>query len=172
MIPSVLRLCGVRALMRLSVCASMLVVAIGFTGGVLVPWLGGPALFPADVPELFDTLWNECVRREAMDRHSQDIQRGLVAKYEVTLEVIAGRTSLAEATAHFRRLHGLMNEGRDPALTPYAELGSGDEAFARNVIVWVKGELTADPDRQAEVVARLERELITLQASWERPDDR
>jgi hypothetical protein len=64
----------------------------------------------------------------------------LQAKTEAVAEVIAGRMTLREATARFRELNTLMDDGNDDAIGPYLVV-SEEEPLWRNVLLWVRAEL-------------------------------
>src|SRR5262245_31944978 len=91
-------------ILRVGACAVVLLGAVLFVGCVLVPWLGGPSLFPGDLVESCQQLVSENSRREELNERSRQGLRVLEGKQAVTADVIAGRASLAEAIARFREV--------------------------------------------------------------------
>jgi hypothetical protein len=150
-----------KPLLRVAVCGVVLGLVVALVGCVLVPWLGGPALFAVDGPALCRLLWMEHVRGDALETRDEALRHCLAGKVEVTEEVIAGRLSLAEAIDRFRRLHALLDDGQDEVLGSTSPAGD-DEEVARNVIRWVSHALNDQPSRRVEVVARLEKEMADL----------
>jgi hypothetical protein len=146
--------------LRVLACAVVLFGAVLFVGCVLVPWLGGPSLFPHDLHELCQSLLDEHQRRDVLEVRDRALLDDLAAKQEVTADLVAGRTSLAEATSEFRRLRARLSaelDGDVPGLVPEAD----DEGLARQVISWVMVTLQDDPRRDV-VLDRLEAELDAM----------
>src|SRR5262245_60011952 len=133
-------------------------------GLVLLPWLGGPALFGADFEEVYRMLIAEQVRGEALETRDGAILRCLEGKQGVTAALIAGRLTLAEAAERFERLTGLLDDGQDDVLGAYQSAGTDRSELYRNVILWVKVTLHDKPRERAEVIDRLERERARLEA--------
>jgi hypothetical protein len=146
-------------LLRASACAVLLLGAVLFAGYVLVPWLGGPSLFPDDLREICENLWTEHLRHEALTVRDQSVQQILSRKREIANEVAAGRVTLVEAVVRFRELR--CDDGRDETLGAYVSVGDSDEALARSVITHVSTAMMNDP-RRDEVLGRLHREKAAL----------
>jgi len=146
--------------LRVIACAVLLFGAVLFVGCVLVPWLGGPSLFPHDLPGLCVQILEERQRSETLEARDRIIVDDLEAKRIVTDDLIGGRITLAEAISEFRRLReqvfALQEEGL-PAKVP--EIGY--EGLAQQVINWVMITLKDDPRRDV-VLDRLEAELDAL----------
>jgi hypothetical protein len=148
--------------LRVLACAVVLFGAVLFVGCVLVPWMGGPSLFPHDLHELGQQFFDEHQRRETLDVYDRALVDDLESKREVVASVIAGRTSLAAATGEFRRLRERLMAAQDEDGTlrvPEAD----DEGLARQVIAWVMVATRDDP-RRHEVLDRLEAELDALRS--------
>jgi hypothetical protein len=150
---------------RLTAWVLVLGLLITLIGFFVAPRLGGPALLPGDGPAPGQALSQEQNLAEALEKRDAAVRRRLAGKAEVTAEVVAGRVSLAEAIDRFRRL---QDDGQDEAPgTPSRRAGDDDE-IAQNVLRWASWWLCRDPSRQAEVMARLEKELAEWQARRER----
>jgi hypothetical protein len=155
--------------LRVTAWVLVLGLTIALTGFVVVPWLGGPALFAVDGQAPGHEMWQEQRRGEALDKRHAAVGRCLAGKAEVTEEVVAGRLSLAEAIDRFRQLEALRDEGPDEAPgTPSRLAADGDEKIAQNVLSWASWRLYKEPSRRAEVMTRLEKELAEWQARRER----
>jgi hypothetical protein len=137
---------------------------VGLFGLVLLPWLGGPALFGADFGDIYRLLMAEQARGGALDTRVDGALHSIDAKHEIAAELTAGRMTLAEAADRFERLAGMMDDGQDDLLGPYRTAAGDRPAIYRQVIRWVEVSLQDQPREQAEVVARLERELARLEA--------
>jgi len=146
------------SLLRVGACGVVLLGAVLFVGGVLVPWLGGPSMCPTDLTEVCRRLIEESNRREELNERSRCALDLLESKQAVTVDVIAGRASLAEATARFRRIKDAEDERLENAGISYRPENPSDEAMARNVIAWVRAALLTDPRRE-QVLRRLEEEF-------------
>jgi hypothetical protein len=146
------------SLLRVGACAAVLLGAVLFVGCVLVPWLGGPSLFPADLPEVCQRLIEESNRQGELDEHGRYSREQLEGKRTVTLDVIAGRASLTEAVARFRRLRDQEEEKLEAAGLGYRTGNVSDEELARNVVAWVRAAVRDDPRRDV-VLRRLEEEF-------------
>jgi hypothetical protein len=147
-------------------------VAVGFgavllAGWLLIPWLGGPALF-GGFQDILEMLWGEQVRAEALHTRDVAIQRCLEGKRQVVIDLRAGKLSLAEAADRFRELHTFADDGQDPILGPYAGVENSDEAVCRNIIRWAEIQTRDEPDA-AQLLARLNRELADILANKKRP---
>lgn len=147
------------ATLRVSACAAILFGAVLFVGYVLVPWVGGPSLFPNDLNHLCQQLLDEQYRRDDLRQRNHAVIEVLECKREVTADVIAGRSSLAEAVQEFRRLQSRLEDGQEP-LRGYHSTDS-DELIARNVLVWVRATTRNNPQYR-ELLKRLEAELTTM----------
>src|SRR5262245_48602869 len=133
------------ALLRAGACAVVLLGAVLFVGYVLVPWLGGPSLFPTDLADVCQRLLTETSRRDELHERSCRVLEQLEGKEAVTQDVVGGRTSLLEAVAEFRRLRDLEEERLESAGLTYRTEDPGDEALARNVIAWARVAVRGDP---------------------------
>jgi hypothetical protein len=133
--------------------------AIVLLGLVLLPWLGGPALFGADFGAIYRLLVEEQNRGAELEARDEVVMRCLDGKAEATREVIAGRLTLAEAAARFERLSGMLADGEDDLSGP------DRSAMYDHVIRWVAVALPNDPDRRAQVLGRLQRERTRLEAA-------
>ena len=142
--------------LRVLACSTVLSGAVLLVG-VLVPWLGGPSLLPADLHKVLRTLLEQREREATLQARDDALLDSLAVKRLITADVIAGRTSLAEAVAEFRRLRQRQREELGPDFP-----GVGDEiddaGMARQVMTWVLRELRDDPRRDA-VLDRLEADL-------------
>jgi hypothetical protein len=133
-------------------------VALALIGGVFLPWWVGSERSLAHVAGV---LYRELQRGEALDGRDERVRRCLEAKTQITDEVLAGRRGLAEAAEAFREVNERLKGGDSGARRdPFAD---DEEAVYRNVIAWVRGRTSDDPQRQAAVVARLEEELQQFQ---------
>jgi hypothetical protein len=133
-------------------------------GLVLLPWLGGPALFGADFGEVCRTLMAEHTRGEALETRTEATVRCLEGKGEVTRELIAGRLTLAEAADRFERLSDQLDDARDDVPGAHRAAANNRSAMYGHVIRWVEVALASRPRQSAEVLARLEREQARLEA--------
>jgi hypothetical protein len=105
-------------------------------------------------------LSQERERRHRLDRVSQALVERNRAKEEVISELLAGRLTLVEAAAAFRRIH---ERTRDETGC-YAEADPADlsdEGLCRNVLCWARMGL-ADSPRREEVLDRLNRDFEAL----------
>src|SRR5262249_54527250 len=146
------------SLLRGGACAVVLLGAVLFVSCVLVPWLGGPSLFPSDLNEVCQQLMAENNRRDALDERSRHVLDLLEGKQETTRDVIAGRASLGEAVARFRSLRDQEEERLENLGIEHRSAMPNDEALARSVIAWVRVAVQNDP-RRDEVLRRLEEEF-------------
>jgi hypothetical protein len=79
-------------------------------------------------------------------------------KHHVTLALLAGELTLAEAAGEFERLQDVSGNPLEPLRRKFS--GSSDEeVFCRYVIAWVDAELSTRPAERAAVHDRLEKEL-------------
>jgi hypothetical protein len=121
--------------------------------------------FPAPAPP-------EAARAGPSDPEHTGALVRLAAKNLVAREVIAGRTTLPEATALFEWLNGLYPPA--PARTPFpwakpAGLPDGDytaaEAAAAEVVQWVAAVARREyPDREGEVAADAVAEFLAARS--------
>lgn len=155
-------------LLRVTVWVLVLGPLIALAGFLVVPWLGGPALFAVDGAAPGQGLWQEQTRAEALEKRDAAVRRRLAGKAEVTAEVVAGRLSLAEAIDRFRRLEALRDEGPDGVPGTPSRPALDDDEIAQNVLRWASWWLCEEPSRRAEVMTRLEKELAEWQARRER----
>jgi len=93
-----------------------------------------------------------------LDEQDRTISKRLGAKDEVVKDLIAGRLTLFEAAAGFRRL----NEEFPRAVVKESVPGvTEEEQLCRQVIAWVRVRLEVNPGEASEdFVARLEHELL------------
>jgi hypothetical protein len=141
----------------MGICAVVGLLAVLLVGAVLVPWLGGPGLFDDDLRELGRVLWTEQVREEALVNRERALYQHLTWKEEVVNEVLAGQLTLLEAAERFRAAQGELDDGQDEIIGSFKLVP--DEEMCLNVIRWVSCRLSTDPQRQDEVVGRLQKEL-------------
>lgn len=87
------------------------------------------------------------------------IQARMAGKRQVADEVIAGRLSLLEAAAVFRRLD-TVGPPIPPIRDRFPDLTSDDEAYCRSVVEYVQSTVPAD-ENQEEWTRRLRDELET-----------
>jgi hypothetical protein len=151
-----------RVLVRLSALAAVGLGAVLLACWLLVPWLGGPALFDGALGDLLDLVWAEQVRAGAIDVRSQSTRACLEGKHQVDAELAAGRMTLAEAADRFRELGALVNDGQDSILGPYPGVPDTDEDIYRNVILWTQVCHRDTPERERQLVERLKQELARL----------
>jgi hypothetical protein len=144
------------ASLRVGACAVVLLGAVLFVGCVLVPWLGGPSLFPDDLHEICQQWLEESSRSEELGERSRQTLDVLEGKREATAELIAGRASLAQTVARFRALRDQGEIAEDAGADEPAELS--DEAVARSVLCWARVALRHEPCGE-EVLHRLEDEF-------------
>jgi hypothetical protein len=143
--------------LRVLACAIVLFGAVLFVGCVLVPWLGGPSLLPTDLREICQTFIEEHERGVVLEAQDEIVRDDLTVKREIAADVIAGRTSLAEAVMEFRRLRQRKLDVGGPEFPGLAHELEQD-GLARQVIAWVMMTLKNDPRRDV-VLDRLECEL-------------
>jgi len=146
-----------KALVRMAICAVVGLGAVVLVAGVLVPWLGGPALLDGDVGELCRVLWLEQARSDALIARDQTVKDHLELKGKAVAEIVAGRLTLLEAAESFRAAQGRLDDGLDDVIGPSSVVP--DDEMCVHVIRWVSCQLRGDPQRQREVVARLKKEL-------------
>jgi hypothetical protein len=150
------------AVLRVCACAAVLTGAVLFIGLALVPWLGGPSLFPNDLREIYETIVEQSRRRDDLSARNRVVFAVLEQKRDVVADLADGRASLAEAVSTFRRLHeevqSVQNDGPNTG-RPAVEIS--DEALAREVIAWVRAAVSNDP-RRDEILCRLEAELAAM----------
>jgi hypothetical protein len=146
-----------KALVRIGICAVVGLLAVLLLAGVLVPWLGGPALLDGDVSASCRVLWIELVRRDALHARDRTMVERLEIKRKTVEEIVAGRLTLQEAAERFRASQGPVDDGLDDLIGPSTVVP--DDLMSLNVIRWVSCHLREDPPRQAAVLARLKKEL-------------
>lgn len=148
------------AFTRVCACAVILFTAVLFVGCFLVPWLGGPSLFPKDLHELCVTFLEQSRKQESLDGRTRRLTSTIEDKRVVTDDLIAGRITLAQAIDQFRQLRDdLESLNVEPDNAPWSAVSDAD--LARNVIAWVNIALH-DDSRRDDFVRRLEAEAAGL----------
>jgi hypothetical protein len=140
----------------MGICAVVGMLAVVLVAGVLVPWLGGPALLDDDLTETCRILWVEQVRRDALLARDRTAMASLEIKKKTVEEIVAGRLTLQEAADRFRASQEALDDGLDDLVGHYKVVPS--EEANQHVILWVSSVLRKDP-RKAEVLGRLKKEL-------------
>src|SRR5579884_442251 len=132
----------------MSLCASVLVL-----GGVV-----GAARCLGVAVGLDDLgrIRHESERREALTRRNRHLIERNTGKHRITEEVFARRLSLLQAAEAFRRLEVATAEEAPPSAARCDDLS--EEALCRNVLTWVRANLSAHPG-QAAVLRDLEAEF-------------
>lgn len=151
--------------MALCVLAGSLVLAV--LAALVVPYLGGPALFDRETVRLCRHLFSEMQRGEAISVRDRQMQRCLEGRLEVVQDLVEHDLHLTEAIYRFRQLNGLMNDGQDSVLGSYRSNRDGDDdaAIYRHIVRWVRMALRDQPDHADSLLRRLEQELTRLQVA-------
>jgi hypothetical protein len=158
-----------KKLLRVSASGLSGAALVGLVGLVLLPWLGGPALFGGDFGDVYRLLIAEQARSDALETRVDAALRSIHAKEEISAELIAGRMTLAEAADRFERLAERFDDSPGELPAEYRAAAGDRAAVYAEVIGWVKVSLQGRPREQAEVVARLERERARLEAAGATP---
>jgi hypothetical protein len=111
-----------------------------------------------NVPAVVDALGRESERDRRLDEAVLAVQRRTALKAEVAGDVAAGRLTLVEAAARFRRLDADAPEDYRRGWLATAEGGSEAERYCRQVLAHVGGVL-GGRDGAADILARLNRQL-------------
>lgn len=145
------------ALLRFGACVVVLLGAVLFVGCVLVPWLGGPSLVPADLHEIWQQLCQESNRGSELDDRGNQSRAKHDARCEVVADLIAYRASLPEAVARFR---DLCERRKEPARNgePKQLLAATDAELAAHLIDRAR-ELLRQEARRDEILRRLQQEF-------------
>jgi hypothetical protein len=144
------------ATLRVGACAVVLLGAVLFVGCVLVPWLGGPSLFPDDLHEVCQRWLDESRRSEELSERNRQVQDVLEGKREATADLIAGRMTLAQTVERFRALREQEKSLEDVATDGSSDVS--DEALARSVLYWARVASRPEPSRE-EILHRLKEEF-------------
>ena len=145
---------------RALVCSSLVIGAV-----VLVAHPTLAQSIGADVwnmPALKEQVRAAGAEDERLTTEDDDVRRRIAIKDAITAELIAGRTTLADATDRFTEL----NAGRPRYLTALRDAYPGatdQEKFARNVISFAISR--AEPAERADLSSRLETELRQMVAA-------
>jgi hypothetical protein len=144
--------------LRLVLCAGALVALwIGLTFAA-ADWLSAMGLDVWNLPELEQQLAQECQRDEALEGARVVLLRRIAQRRRVTQDLIAGRLTLLEATAEFRRLRRMTPDFLDRFHSLYPG-ATEEERVCRGLIAWVRAELIVQPDQAEARAARFEAEL-------------
>lgn len=109
-----------------------------------------------NVPSLKEQVRASAAEEDRLDGEDGEVMRRIAVKEAIIADLIAGRTTLADATARFVAL----NASRPHYLAALRETYPGatdDEKFARNVISFAVARVPAH--RRSELSSRLEGEL-------------
>jgi hypothetical protein len=118
-----------------------------------------------NVPALKEQVRESTEEDDRLTDEDGDVRRRIAIKDAIIAELLAGRTTLSEATDRFAAL----NSGRPRYLTAIREGFPGatdQEKFARNVISFALARV--EPHERANVSSRLEtdlRQMIAARAS-------
>ncbi len=133
-----------------------------FAAGIVHPtWAKSAGIDVWNVPALRDEMRTSADECERLEVAEHEVQRRIALKESLVLELIAGRATLAEVTAHFSEL----NASRPNYVAAIRESFPGDtdeEKAARNVIAYALARTSA-ADRDA-VACRLDAELQRMLA--------
>jgi hypothetical protein len=143
--------------LRLSLCGSVAaILTVVFL--VLLTRLGN-----AQMRNSLDLLvwlqkWSDAERRqEELKARGAPVFHRTTEKNRIVVELIARRLTLREAAQQFRELDEEVSQVQPEV--PRAPASDGDEAACRNVITWVRSQLSANPKEADWVVMQLEREM-------------
>jgi hypothetical protein len=115
-------------------------------------------------PSRRDSMAETLARHEQLRQLHEASFRRIEAKWQIAQEVIAGRSSLAEAIERFRELDRQWPDIRSGAEMHELLWMSEGEWDGRAVIEQVRQVLADRPDQAAAVADRLEKELQQLLA--------
>jgi hypothetical protein len=122
-------------LTRCALAVLVLLGALAVLSGVRPQWTAALGLEWGDLPGLVKILVNEHRREEAIMRRAEVVARRVADKSEVTIDLVAGRITLLEATARFRKV-----DKDTGAYVKYpTDLYPGateEERLCRQVIAW------------------------------------
>lgn len=154
-----------KVIARVGVCGLSGSLVLVLLASLVVPYLGGPALFDRETVRLCRHLLQEVQRSEAITTRDERVQRCLEGRQEVIHELLARDLPVGEVIHRFRLLNGLMDDGQDGVLGSYCSHREGDDdvAICRHVVRWVRMTLREDPTRAEALVRRLEEELAQAQ---------
>jgi hypothetical protein len=137
------------------------VVAIGLLVGVLSvrpAWLSAAGLDFWSLPELYARLESENRQSDELDQRCKGVFRRIESKQDVLQALNEGHLSLVEAAARF----GEFNRQEPETMAYIREMYAGqsdEERLCRQVLSWVRAELSVEPDKTRATLARLEAEM-------------
>ena len=111
----------------------------------------------------------ESRRSEAWRYRAKMVTRNIEVKHAVVHEIIAGRLTLREAVARFQEANQLV-ENNDRDLLPDYQIPATEEGVYRQVLAWVRAEVSSLPAEQAQrILTSLEKEYESKFGSWNPP---
>jgi hypothetical protein len=100
----------------------------------------------------------ESRRSEALRYRSEMVLHNIGVKDAIVADLVAGRLTLREAAARFQEASELV-ENNDPDLLPDYQMPTTEEGVCRQVLLWVRTEVSSLPEEQAKrILTRLEKE--------------
>jgi hypothetical protein len=147
-----------RGFFRLTLCAGLGGVIFIGAGRACPTWTARLGLDSLGLAALEEQMARERQRSAELDRLNQLVYPRLVAKYQVTAALAAGRLSLLEAAARFRALDQ-MAPGHPPAIFHSYYAGSSDEErYCRQAIQLLRASRNSASEQTA-LAEQLEAEL-------------
>jgi hypothetical protein len=116
-----------------------------------------------NLPELYDELRRGQQELEAQEQQRQAAVERLWARAAIIGDLRAGRQTLVQAAARFRRLNASAPEGPID-LRQHVPGATEEERVCRQVIYWAESADCPAPTARGEVRRRLEEELDRLLA--------
>jgi hypothetical protein len=138
-------------------CASLLSIVLALLVAIFAHRSCTTNTASPPAPEINAFASDETKRSAFLDRIDGILLARIEKKEEITLQLAAGRMSVFEAAAKFKRLNAVPNLGPNDVLTNFPG-ASDNERLCRQVIVWLQNQPLPSQQRE-QALAQAEADL-------------